>query len=88
MTLTLTPSSAGTCRMGKTKDDSVVNSKLLVHKVKRLRIVDASVMPSIPNGGTGTAVMLVAEKAADMILDKWTHEVARHRDKSDSGSDE
>eukprot|EP00871_Galdieria_phlegrea_P005783 jgi/Galph1/692/GphlegSOOS_G5460.1 len=59
--------SVGTCRMGNDKD-AVVDSQLKVIGVNHLRIVDASVMPTIPGGQTGAPTMMIAEKAADMIL--------------------
>lgn len=58
----------GTAKMGK-KDDptSVVDSKLKVYGVKGLRVVDASVMPTIPSVNTNAAVIMIAERAADFI---------------------
>jgi len=59
----------GTCRMGVSSDsDAVVDEELKVHGVSGLRVVDASVMPRIPGGQTGSSTFMVAEKAADMIL--------------------
>lgn len=55
----------GTCAMG-----SVVDGKLRVYGVKRLRVVDASVMPTSSTGGTLGAVVMIAEKAAHMIKEE------------------
>ena len=55
----------GTCSMGK-----VVDAELRVKGIDALRIVDASVMPTMPSGNTGAPTMMVAEKAADLILGK------------------
>lgn len=59
---------AGSCRMGP-KDDpmAVVDHRLRVHKTKRLRVVDASVMPTIVRANPNAAVMLIGWKAAKMI---------------------
>ena len=57
-----------TCRMG-TEADAVVDPRSLeVHGVPGLRVVDASVMPSITNGNIYAAVMMIAERSADLIL--------------------
>jgi choline dehydrogenase len=58
----------GTARMGPATDPTaVVSDRLLVHGMEALRIVDASIMPSMPSANTYATTMMIAEKAADFI---------------------
>ncbi|XP_013195986.2 glucose dehydrogenase [FAD, quinone]-like [Amyelois transitella] len=61
----------GTCRMGENSTDSVVNYELRVHGIEGLRIADASVMPTHARGGIFAPTMMIAEKAAKMLLKDW-----------------
>ncbi|XP_017461645.1 PREDICTED: glucose dehydrogenase [FAD, quinone]-like, partial [Rhagoletis zephyria] len=60
--------SAGTCKMGPIGDRrTVVDPQLRVKGVRRLRVVDGSIMPAITSGNTNAPVNMIAEKAADLI---------------------
>lgn len=56
-----------TCKMGQ-DGLSVVDDRLRVHGVSRLRVIDASIMPTIISGNTNAAAIMIGEKGADMIL--------------------
>ncbi|MEO8132893.1 MAG: GMC family oxidoreductase N-terminal domain-containing protein [Betaproteobacteria bacterium] len=58
-----------TCRMGPDPRAAVVDSRLRVHGLSCLRVIDASVFPAVTSGNTNVPVMMVAEKGAEMVLE-------------------
>jgi choline dehydrogenase len=57
----------GTCRMGA-PGESVVDARLRVHGIAKLRVADASVMPTIPSSNTNAPAIMIGERAADLVL--------------------
>lgn len=60
----------GTAKMGAASDpESVVDARLRVRGIERLRVIDASIMPTITSGNTNTPTAMIAQKGADMMLE-------------------
>ncbi len=57
----------GTCKLGK-DNMSVVDQNLKVHGISNLRVIDASIMPTIPSANTNGPSIMIAEKGASLIL--------------------
>lgn len=61
----------GTCKMAPRQNFGVVDSKLNVYGIRNLRVVDASIMPTITRGHTNAPIIMIGEKASDFIKEKW-----------------
>lgn len=62
----------GTCKMGPTSDsEAVVDAALRVHRIENLRVIDGSVMPEIIAGHPNAPIIMMAEKASDLIKGSW-----------------
>jgi choline dehydrogenase len=71
---------AGTCRMGRESDAmAVLSPDLAVRGVERLRVVDASAMPTLVSGNTNAAVLVIADKAVEFVAGRGPRERAVER---------
>jgi choline dehydrogenase len=59
----------GTCRMGPQAGDAVLNARLQVHGLQRLRVIDASAFPTLTSGNTNAPVLMLAEKGVALVLE-------------------
>ncbi|KAK0076518.1 hypothetical protein PV325_005249 [Microctonus aethiopoides] len=63
---------SGTCKMGPINNpDSVVDSQLRLHGISNVRVADASIFPDVPNSNPCAAIIMVAEKVSDHIINTW-----------------
>ena len=66
----------GTTKMGPAWDaEAVVDPRLRVYGIKGLRVIDASIMPTISSGNTNAPVIMIAEKGADLVKEDWRHKL-------------
>ncbi|CAG9104105.1 unnamed protein product [Plutella xylostella] len=72
----------GTCKMGPSSDPmAVVDMTLSVHGVKGLRVIDASIMPTVPSGNTAAPTIMIAERGAEFIVTR--HQLSKSKPAGD-----
>lgn len=62
---------SGSCIMGPSPDNAVVDSTLKVHGIKGLRVIDSSIMPNVTRGNINGPIIMIAEKGSDLIKSDW-----------------
>lgn len=67
----------GTCAMGLSGKNSVVDHRLRVHGIRRLRVIDASIMPRLVGANTNAACVMIGEKGASMIMEDFKQSSSR-----------
>jgi choline dehydrogenase len=66
---------SGTCTMGYSPQEAVVDSTLKVHGITGLRVIDASIMPNVTRGNVNAPIIMIAEKGSDLIKADWKNEL-------------
>lgn len=62
----------GTCKMGPKEDsNAVVDNQLRVHGINNLRVIDASIMPTLTSGNTNAPTIMIGERGADWVKERW-----------------
>ncbi|KAJ8730232.1 hypothetical protein PYW07_017270 [Mythimna separata] len=61
----------GTCKMGSDKSTSVVSSRLRVHGVSNLRVIDASIMPNTTSGNNNAPTIMIGERGSELIKEDY-----------------
>ena len=75
------PHPVSTCAMGPQGTNSVVDSRLRVHGVSKLRVVDGSIMPKLVGANTNAACLMIGEKGAFMILEDLDSNARKEKNK-------
>ena len=77
----------GSCKMGPAGDSTaVVDPQLRVHGIPNIRVIDASIYPTVPNSNTIASLVMIAEKGSDMIKDTWNPQAREARSCTRSGT--